>query len=135
MAKTTGMGWTALTVADSTGSSQSIVNDVTNLDFATPQAMLDSTGLDKSAIERLLLLSDFSINLNGIFNDAVGQQHAVFRTVGLSPVSRFTNMIVAGSTLGATVLYSEYNLIRGTDGSLKWTAAGSLSSGNTPTWS
>src|SRR5262249_49351406 len=61
MAKATGIGWTTLSVDDSSGTPVVIKNDVTNLQFATPRGVQDVTGVDKSAIERLLLLADFSI--------------------------------------------------------------------------
>jgi len=49
--------------------------------MSTPRAVQDVTGVDKSAIERLLLLADFSITLNGVYNNAAGKSHAVFKTV------------------------------------------------------
>ncbi len=65
MAKTTGMAQTALSVDDSAGSAKDIRNDITDWQMATPRAAQDITGVDKSAMERLLLLADFSITLNG----------------------------------------------------------------------
>ena len=72
-----------LTVAvdDHGSSARSIENDITSLDFATPRGVQDVTGVNKSAMERLLLLADFSITLNGIFNDGANLSHAVFSTV------------------------------------------------------
>ena len=64
MAKESGLGM-SVAVDDSGGSARTISNDVTNMDFATPRNEQDITGMDKSAIERLLLLADFSVTLNG----------------------------------------------------------------------
>jgi len=59
MAKESGLGFSC-TVDDSGGTGRDISNDVTNLDFATPRGIQDSTGIDVSAMERILLLADFS---------------------------------------------------------------------------
>lgn len=55
------MGWSVLAIDDSAGVPQDLRNDVTNFEFATPRGVQDVTGIDKSAMERLLLLADFSI--------------------------------------------------------------------------
>ncbi|MGH7774464.1 MAG: hypothetical protein ACREQA_19750 [Candidatus Binatia bacterium] len=135
MAKETGMGWTTLSVDDSAGAVQAIKNDVTNFQFATPRGVQDVTGVDKSAMERLLLLADFSITLNGVFNDAVGASHVVFKTVPSTSVARTTTLVVSGQTLANEVLYTDYSLTRNQDGSLTWSAPGVLSDGTVPTWS
>lgn len=136
MAKETGLGWTTLSVDDSGGSVVAIKNDITNFQFATPRGVQDVTGVDKSAIERLLLLADFSITLNGVFNDdgSVGS-HLVFKTVSSTSVARTTTLTVSGQTLAPEVLYTDYSLTRAAEGSLTWTAPGVLSNGTVPTWS
>jgi hypothetical protein len=70
MAKQSGLGWTTCSVDDAAGVVRTIINDVTNLQFATPRGVQDITGIDKSAYERLLLLADFSITLNIVANFA-----------------------------------------------------------------
>lgn len=135
MAKESGLGWTTLSVDDSAGAAKAIKNDVTNFQFATPRAVQDVTGVDKSAMERLLLLADFSISLNGVFNDAADQAHAVFKTVPSTSVARTTTLTVSGQTLAPEVLYTDYALTRAADGALTWTAPGVLSDGTVPTWS
>lgn len=135
MAKESGIGWTTLSVDDSSGSAQAIKNDITNFQFATPRAVQDVTGVDKSAIERLLLLADFSITLNGVFNDAANQSHAVFKTVPSTSVNRTVTLTVSGQTLANECLFTDYNLTRGQDGSLTWSAPGVLADGAVPTWS
>lgn len=135
MAKETGLGWTTLSVDDSSGSVVAIKNDVTNFSFATPRGVQDVTGVDKSAMERLLLLADFSITLNGVFNDAASASHVVFKTVPSTSVGRTVTLVVSGQTLANECLFTDYSLTRGADGALTWTAPGVLSDGTVPTWS
>jgi hypothetical protein len=135
MAKETGLGWTTLSVDDSSGSPQVIKNDVTNFSFATPRGVQDVTGVDKSAFERLLLLADFSINLNGVFNDAATFSHAVLKTVPSTSVTRTVSLAVSGQTLANECIFTDYSLNRAQDGSLTWTAPGQLADGTVPTWS
>ena len=135
MAKESGLGWTTLSVDDSGGSVIAMKNAVTNLSFSTPRGVQDVTGIDKSAYERILLLADFSITLNGVFDDAAAGQHPVFRTVPSTSVARTTTMVVSGDTLAPEVLYTDYALTRGADGSLTWSAPGVLADGTVPTWS
>jgi hypothetical protein len=133
--KESGLGWTTLSVDDSGGSVQAIKNDVTELDFATPRGVQDVTGVDKSAIERLLLLADFSISLKGVFDDQAGQAHAVFKTVPSTSVARTTTLVVSGNTLAPEVLFTDYKLTRSSSGELTWEAPGVLADGTVPTWS
>lgn len=135
ISKESGIGWTTLSVDDSSGTARDIRNDITNFQFATPRAVQDVTGVDKSAIERLLLLADFSITLNGVFNDAANASHAVFKTVPSTSVNRTVSLGVSGQTLANECLFTDYNLTRGQDGSLTWSAPGVLADGTVPTWS
>lgn len=136
MAKETGLGWTTLDVDDAAGVAQDLRNAVTNFNFATPRGVQDVTGIDKSAMERLLLLADFSINLNGVFDDAaLDAPHAVLKSVPSTSVARTTTIVVSGQTLANEVLYTDYALTRNADGSLTWTAPGVLADGVVPTWS
>jgi len=128
------LGWSTLTVSDSSGTNQiDIRNDVTDLTFATPRGIQDTTGIDKSAHERLLLLADFSITPKGVFNSAVS--HAVFKTVPSSSVNRPVIITVNATNLQANCLFSDYALTRSNAGDLTWTAPGALADGATPTWS
>jgi len=133
--KESGLGWTTLSVDDSAGSPNAIKNDVTELDFATPRGVQDVTGVDKSAIERLLLLADFSISLKGVFDDQTGQAHVTFKTVPSTSVARTTTLVVSGNTLAPEVLYTDYKLTRASSGELTWEAPGVLADGTVPTWS
>ncbi|MET0916722.1 MAG: hypothetical protein ABWY81_11050 [Jiangellaceae bacterium] len=132
MAKTTGLAWPTLSVDDAAGTPVDVRNDVTNFSFATPRGVQDVTGIDKSAYERLLLLADFSITLNGVFNAAVS--HLIFRTVSSTAVQRTTSLAIASQTLAPEVLYTDYNLTRAQSGEFTWTVPGVLSNGAVPTW-
>lgn len=137
MAKQTGMAWTALSVDDSAGTVRDIRNDVTNFQFATPRGVQDVTGVDKSAIERLLLLADFSITLNGVANFGAvpsATAHGVFATVPSTSVARTVTLTIGGKSLPNETLFTDYNFTRAQDGSLVWTAPGVLADGTVPTW-
>lgn len=133
MAKESGLGWTTLSVDTSGAVLTDIRNDVTNFEFSTPRAVQEITGIDKFAMERLLLLADFSITLNGVFNDATS--HTVFKDVGSTSVTRTVSIEVSGQTLSNECLLTDYALTRGDDGSLTWQVPGVLQSGTAPTWS
>jgi hypothetical protein len=135
MAKESGLGWTTFSVDDASGTPRDIRNDVTNLQFATPRAVQDVTGIDKSAMERLLLLADFSVTANGVFNDAANASHSVWKTIPSTSVARTTSIEVSGQTLANECLYTDYPLTRGDDGALTWAVPGVLSDGTVPTWS
>jgi hypothetical protein len=133
--KQSGLGWTTCSVDDASGTVQAIRNDFTNLQFATPRATQDVTGIDKSAMERILLLADFSITLNGVFNPASNMSHDVFKTVPSTSVPRTTTLTVGGVTLTNEVLYTDYPLSRSDSGELTFAVPGVLADGTVPTWS
>jgi hypothetical protein len=135
VAKSTGLAWTTLSVADSSGTSRDIRNDITDLQFNTPRGVQDVTGIDKSAHERLLLLADFSITPKGVFNPSANLSHAVFSTVPSTSVNRLTTITVNGTNLSGNLIYSDYALTRAATGELTWTTKGDLADGAVPTWS
>lgn len=136
MAKSTGLAWTTLQVADATGTLQDLRNDMTSIQFATPRAVQDVTGLDKSAIERLLLLADFTCQFDGVFNPAAAHEHIVFSTVPSTSVNRAVNMTTNGKNLNLTgVLFTDYKVSRPQAGELTWQAPGANGDGAVPTWS
>jgi hypothetical protein len=134
MAKESGLGWTTLLVDDSGGTAKDIRNDVTNFQFATPRAVQDVTGVDKLAMERLLLLADFSSTFNGVFNDAADKSHDVFKTVPSTSVARETVLAISGQQITVNLLYTDYPLTRAADGALTWAVPGVLADGTVPTW-
>ena len=104
-----------------------------------PSGIQDITGVNSSGMERLLLLADLTVTMTGPFDDAATTTaFAVFknyRTLAASQVGRTTTFIHSGQTLTDEILYSDFSFNRGADGSLVWTAPGSLSDGGVPAWS
>ena len=134
MAKEAGLAIGTLSVDDSGGTARDIRNDITSFTFSTPRAEQDITGIDRSARERLLLLADFSINLEGVFNDgAAPSAHDTFKTVPSTSVARTTSIAISGQNLygdgsvGLEVWYTDYALSRPQSGELTWRAPGVMS--------
>ena len=120
---------------DSSGTPRDIRNDITNLDWSMPRGVQDITGIDKSAIERLLLLADFSGTMNGVFNDAANVSHAVLKTVSSTSVNRTVSIGVSGQTLANECIVTDYAMTRAASGEFTFSAPFSLSDGAVPTWS
>ena len=137
MAKESGLGMT-VSVDDSAGSAQAIGNDITSCSWTMPSGVQDVTGINSSAMERLLLLADLTFTFTGVFNDAASMSHAVFknyRTLPGTELGRTTTLVHSGQTLADTILYTDFSFNRGQDGSLVWTAPGAMSDGTVPAWS
>ncbi len=134
--KESGIGWTTCSIDDSAGTLRAIINDVTNLQFAMPRGVQDVTGIDKSAMERLLLLADFSATLNYVFNDAATTgAHTVLKTVSSTSVTRTFSLAVSGQTLSNEVIASDLQYNRAQSGELTATVPLALADGTVPTWS
>lgn len=138
MAKTSGLG-SVVKVEDASASVQTISNDITNYQYSTPRATQDTTGVDKSANERILLLADYSVTLNGVFNTASNMSHAVLSTISSTSVVRSVEIDPIGTTTGnpklaVNCLLTDYQLTRSNTGELTWQVPGSLADGNVPTW-
>jgi hypothetical protein len=135
MSKLNGLGST-VTVDDDNGSGQTISNSVHNYEFSTPYGVQDVTGVDKSAMERILLLADFSVTFNGQGLDTTANKsHDVFS--GDLTVSRTTVIQpTSGSTPSLTneCLFTDYSVSRDDGGGIQWSAPGVLSNGTVPTW-
>ena len=135
MAKASGLGQTTLSIDDSGGTPRAIKNDVTNWQMATPRGVQDITGVDKSAMERLLLLADATVTLNMVFNtNGTTGSHDVFKTVPSTSVNRTVTQTVNGVTLAFEALFTDYSLSRAQSGELTSSAPGVLSDGAVPTW-
>lgn len=125
MAKVSGLT-TSVTIA-----SNDLSNDITSISVSTPYGEQDITGLDKSAMERLLLRADFSGTINGVFNTAASKSHATLKTPG----SKTMVIVYPGpATLTATVNTTNYDLAFGADGSLTWSVNFNLNSGTAAAW-
>lgn len=138
MAKANGLGMTALSVEDSTPTARDIRTDVTNLQWSTPRAVQDVTGVDKFAFERLLLLADMSVTLNAVYDNAANKFHDVFKSVTTYNVGRAITLTVNGTTLGTTpavqLIATDYAITRAQSGELTASVPMSLSNGAIPTW-
>ena len=134
LAKSSGLGWSVASVDDASNTQQAIKNDFTNLQFSTPRAVQDVTGIDKSAFERLLLLADFSVTFSGVFNPASNMSHDVFKTVPSTSVNRLVTLTVSGKTLAPNCLLTDYSLTRATGGAFTFSVPGVLADGSVPTW-
>ncbi|MET9012334.1 hypothetical protein ABZX74_15650 [Streptomyces olivaceoviridis] len=134
MAKASGLGQSVLSVDDASGTARAIKNDITNWQMSTPRGVQDITGVDKSANERLLLLADGSVTLNGVFNAATGQSHDVFKTVPSTSVQRTVTQTVNGVTLAMEMIATDYQLTRSDSGELTFSVPLSLADGTVPTW-
>lgn len=132
MAKESGLGWTTFSVDDELGSPQDIRSATNTLEFSTPVNLLEVTGIDKSAMERLDGLWDFQSTANGTWDDATSNSpHDVF---GDLTNVRTWAIVVSGQTLSNEVLVSDYALSRGNDGSFTWSAPAALANGTIPNW-
>ncbi len=134
MAKENGLG-ASVAIDDSAGSAKTISNDITNFELATPKAVQDATGIDKSAIERLHLLADGSFSPSGVFNDAADRAHAVLKTIPSSSALRTVTIGHSGQTLAMEMLGTDYQVTRAATGELTWQAPFVLADGTVPTWS
>lgn len=126
----------AVTIDDASGSPQVLSTVVNALQFATPRGVQDVTAVSMSAIARLLLLADFNCTINlAAFDDAANSTHAVFKTVSSTSVARTTTLALSGQTLAPEVLFTDYQLNRGADGSITASIPGVNAGGAVPTWS
>ena len=133
MAKESG----ALTVIidDSGGSARTIsTTAILSVDMATPRGVQDVTSVGQSAMDRLLLLADYSATFTGAFNDGSNDAHVVFKTVPSSSVARTTSVAHSGQTLAVEAFFTDYSISRGQDGSLTTSAPCVLTGGSVPTW-
>ena len=136
MAKQTGLG-DYLAVDDSGGSARDISNDIGDYGSNISQELIETTGLDKSARERITGMSDGDVTLNGFFNAASNKSHDVFKT---RTGTRTFDLRIGGNTssnpkLTMEMLVANYNITRGSGGELNWTATLNLQSGTVPAWS
>lgn len=127
---------TTVTIDDANGSGRDISADVTSLSINTSRGEQDITGLDKSAMERLLLRSDTTVALQGVYDPGSNLAHAVFSTVG-TQAGTVTRTAVIGFPIGtATVetVPSNYNLNVGADGAVTWSVDLHTANGTAIAW-
>jgi hypothetical protein len=138
VAKSSGIT-TTYSVDDSGGTLRDISTSVMSFGIATPRGSVDITGLDKSGVERLLLLADGTVTINLQFDPtATTGSHTVFRTMSSSSVTRTVTIVInstPSATLSMEMICTEYSVNRGQDGNITCTASLALQSGTVPTWS
>lgn len=132
MSKQTGIALTTLSVDNSAGTPVDIRACVTNWDVAMPRGVQDVTGQDVSAMDRLLLLADSSINLTGVMDAATS--HTVFKNVATTSVARTVTIDAGTPEVANEYLFTDYQVTRAQDGSLVWAAPGVLSGGVINAW-
>lgn len=99
--------------------------DISSLEgISQPLGLLDVTGINKSAHERVPGLEDGSMAFTTFFNPTTGQEHTVFKTLPRTDV-QFMYAMATGSLAignpGAALIakQADYAPTRGNDGSLK----------------
>ena len=133
--KLSGLGGT-VAVDDSGNTQRDITDDVTNWTLSTPRATQDVTGVGKTANERILLLADVSVTLNGVFDDGSDQAHEVFATIPSTNIARLITLTPTTDDpyIAPVCLLTDYQLTRAATGELTWQVPGSLANGAVPTW-
>jgi len=138
MAKQTGLG-DYLAVDNSAGALKDISNDITGgYGVNMGQALIDVTGLDKSAIERLTGTSDGDVTLTGTFNPATNKSHDVFK---VRTGTRTFDLRVGGNdstnpSCTMEMKVANYNLARdASTGAMVWSVTLNLADGTVPAWS
>lgn len=101
-----------------------VSNDIQQLTVSMPVALIDSTGIDKSAHERLLGLRDGKLALTTFFNKAVGGVHTVLSALPRTDVigSYFRGYGLGSPVASLVAVQPNYDLTRPTDGSLTFKA-------------
>ena len=117
---------TTVTVA-----SNNVSNDVLSFSFDTPYGVQEITGLDKSAVERLLLRADCSGSFVLAFNVDATRSHATFKTPGSKT---FVINFGGVATATFTAVTTNYGLNVAEDGSILGNANWALSSGTAVAW-
>jgi hypothetical protein len=125
MAKVSGLP-TAVVVGGNT-----ISNDILSFTVSTPYGTQDVTGIDKSAMEKIMLRADCTGTLTFAFNTAGSQSHATLKTPGSKT---FVITYPGPAVLTFTAVTTDYSLAMGADGSLIGTAPWELSSGTAAAW-
>jgi hypothetical protein len=135
--KITGLSGT-IQVADASGTLQNIGTDITNYTLTTPRGTEDVTGMNKFANERLLLLTDYTVTLNGVFDPGANLSHSVFATIAGTSVTRSVSIAPTAVTttpiITVNCLLTDYQITRANTAELTWQVPGSLADGAVPTW-
>lgn len=134
MAKQTGIGAT-VSIGDANGVSQTFSGNVQTFNINQSRAQIDVTGIDKSFMERLPGLGDYSIDLAGVY-DGAGTATAVqtFASMGTA-LRAFTIVVGPAGTAAGTAALASWSVSRAGDGALTWTATLNCANGTAMAWS
>lgn len=135
MAIESGLGWTTFSVDNAAGSLKALRTFTFALNFATPRGVWDITALSMSAYARELLLSDFTCEPTGGFDDSADGPHTTLSSCSSSNAKRTCTLVVSGQTLTNEVIITDYQCARPQSGEFTWTAPMVLADGAVPTWS
>ncbi len=135
MAKQSGLG-DYVAVDDSGGTARDLSSNITSYSITVPNNLMEQTSIEKLGMERIVMVGDGAVTLNGVFDKASNKSHDVFKT---RTGDRTVTIAIGGNTSGypkleMEMLVSDYNLERGDDGTLNWTATLELSNGTVPAW-
>jgi hypothetical protein len=123
MAKVSGIA-TSFSIDNAAGSPVTFSSEVGTCNVNTSRAQQDVTGLDKDGTERIELRGDVSVEFTGFWDPAV-----VIPVFGDLTGERDLVVTYPGATATAKVVISAFNVTRGQDGSLGWTASAAQSDG------
>lgn len=126
-------------IDDSAGAARDLTNDITNFSLGTSRGEQNVTGLDKSAMERIALLADGRVTVNGPYNSAANRAFSVLSGLIAAAVQSETRITLPPGTTGApelvmNLLYTDLTFTRGANGELNYQAQGNLADGAVPTW-
>ena len=134
MAKQTGITGT-VTIGDANGVSQTFSAAVQTFNINQSRAQIDVTGIDKSFMERLPGLGDYAVELAGVFDGAgTASPVQVFGSMGTA-LRAFTIVVGPNGTAAGTAALAAWNVTRGNDGALNWTATLNCANGTAMAWS
>jgi hypothetical protein len=130
MAKRSGLSQTLITHGVNVSGDVGSINNLT-----LTRADLDTTGLDKTAHERLTGTGDGSIDFTSFFNDEVAGSHLTLRAMPATSV--MWTWLLAGAEAGGagmtgTVQQMSYSPVRGRNGSMEIGVVGSARDGYPP---
>lgn len=128
---------TTITIDESDGNGRNISNDIRSWQLTTNQGLIDITGLDKNAIERIGALKDAQLTLVVSWNDDSNMSFEVFKDYSVAVTSsngRTVAIAVSGNTLTMEMVIESVQVGRDQSGDLVLNVSMSLCNGTVPTW-